>query len=205
MSVCAQSKAFSTVTECVGSESVSRCGTPLTWPDGTPKSFGNAFATTVKQKNDALTRAQLIEQFDLDPETGFIARKNRAPNEKLEGGYVRYFVNGKRYLGHRLMWLYVYGDFPVEDIDHINRNRSDNRICNLRLVSAAENKQNQNLYKNNSSGYRGVRIYKPSGKWVAVIKANCKRFHLGYFKTQDEAIAMYESARKKLHIAGVAV
>ena len=71
-------------------------------------------------------------------------------------GYYTVKVNGTSYRVHRLIWLYVYGDFPKEDIDHKNRIRNDNRLCNLRAVSRTDNCQNISLPSHNKSGHIGV-------------------------------------------------
>ena len=87
---------------------------------------------------------------------------------------------------------------PLEGqiVDHKNRNGLDNRIINLRLCSKAENNQNKNISKNNKSGYRGVSLYKPNGKWIARLMVNKKAIHLGYFDTPEEANAAVVAARE---------
>ena len=84
-------------------------------------------------------------------------------------------------------------------IDHINHDTLDNRKDNLRIVTPQQNAYNKNVYKNNESGYTGVHLYKPSGKYMAYIKADGKRKHLGYYKTIEEAYKAYVRASHELH------
>ena len=117
-------------------------------------------------------------------------------------GYERFQVMGKKFMAHRLAWLYMTGNWPSQ-IDHINRNPSDNRWLNLREVSNAENCQNKSIRSDNKSGVAGV-TYKewPMGKcWHAAIVANNKRIQLGHFYTKEEAIAARLAAEKVHHIS----
>ena len=99
-------------------------------------------------------------------------------------GYVYIKINNKQYAAHRLAWLYVYGEFPLEQIDHINRCRSDNRIANLRAVNNAANAMNRNIRKDNSTGVNGVSFDGTSKKYRAYI---CGK-HLGSYETFDAAV-----------------
>lgn len=105
-------------------------------------------------------------------------------------------MSPKQYLAHRLAWLYIYGEFPKNQIDHINGDGTDNRIVNLRDVTAAENMKNQTIYKNNTSGAVGVRWNKRDRKWRAHINNNKKQIHLGSFDEKSEAV----KARKEAEI-----
>lgn len=100
-------------------------------------------------------------------------------------------------LAHRAAWAIHYGKWPDETIDHINGNRSDNRIVNLRDVSHHENMKNVRTPVTNTSGHIGVTLFKPNGKWVAGIKVNGKRLYLGYFDTIEEAVAVRKAAEAK--------
>lgn len=108
-------------------------------------------------------------------------------------GYVRICINQKTYPAHCLAWLYVYGEYPQKQIDHINHDKQDNRIVNLRLVDNLENHKNMPRQKNNTSGVTGVSFRRNANKWVSHIKANGKFIHLGIFNTKEEAI----NSRKK--------
>lgn len=111
-------------------------------------------------------------------------------------GHLGIEINGKRYLSHRLAWLYVFGHWPKNQIDHINRIRDDNKLSNLRDVEILENLQNKGNYKNNTSGYKGVVVNK-SGKFIAQITINGKSKYLGSYKTPQEASDVYQNAFEK--------
>ena len=112
-------------------------------------------------------------------------------------GYVRIRILGTRYMAHRLAWLHVYGVPPAQDIDHINRVRSDNRIQNLRLAFAFENKQNQNVLTTNTSGVTGVR--RLGEAWAAFIGFKGVCHYLGSHKTFEKAVEARLAAERKLH------
>jgi len=115
-------------------------------------------------------------------------------------GYISISINRNRYLAHRLAWLYENGDWPKQDIDHINGNRSDNRIENLRDVSHQVNCQNKrSIGKQNTSGFLGVNWRKDRQKWRAVISTRRKQKFLGFFDTAQEAHQAYLIAKRKLH------
>lgn len=102
-------------------------------------------------------------------------------------------IDGKNYLAHRLAWFYVYGEWPKNQIDHINRIKTDNRIFNLRDVDNSTNQHNNALRKHNTSGTTGVMNCKSRNCWGAQIYVNNKRIYLGIYKTKEDAIL----ARKK--------
>nr|DAX35480.1 MAG TPA: endonuclease [Caudoviricetes sp.] len=101
-------------------------------------------------------------------------------------GYLVGNIGSKSYLVHRLIWLYVYGYLPNQ-IDHIDHNKANNRITNLRDVSNTENQKNCSVSKNSSTGVNGVSLHKPTGKYRAYVMVNKKQIHLGLFETLDEA------------------
>lgn len=101
---------------------------------------------------------------------------------------------GARELAHRLAWLYYYGEWPADDIDHINGNRDDNRISNLRLASRSQNNVNSVVPKNNTSGHKGAYYDKRRGHWVAEIWVYKRKIWLGSFPTTAEAGAAYQGA-----------
>lgn len=116
-------------------------------------------------------------------------------------GYVHMSVNGCVCYGHRLAWLYVYGEWPSEQIDHINGQRDDNRIANLRDVSHTENCHNKRaaLPSNKSSGLLGVSWSQVMNKFVAQIVCNGVSHRLGYFDDKHEAHAEYVKAKRVMH------
>lgn len=114
------------------------------------------------------------------------------------GGYLKIYVYGKAYAVHRLVWFMHKGYFPTKIIDHIDRNRRNNRIENLREVTRSENAKNVGVTKANTSGVKGVRFNKASNAWFATIRKDNKKIHLGSFKNIDDAKKAYEDACKKL-------
>lgn len=117
-------------------------------------------------------------------------------------GYVTVCVGGKTYLGHRIVWMLHNGYFPENHIDHINRNRGDNRIENLREVSRTCNMRNSGMRTDNTSGVKGVCWNKKTCKWVAIIKVGGKQFTLGYHEDLLEAVCLRLAAEQELGWAG---
>lgn len=117
-------------------------------------------------------------------------------------GYRQIRLCRKSYLAHRLAWLYVYGEMPKSDIDHIDRNPKNNSINNLRLCTHSENHQNVGLRSSNSSGYSGVFQVKRNLKWIAYININKKRVTLGTFETKEDAIEARKKGKEKYHTFG---
>lgn len=113
-------------------------------------------------------------------------------------GYVRVKLLNKKYLAHRLAWFIVHKQWPESQIDHINGNRSDNRIDNLRVVDQSGNSQNRRVkQKNNQSGYFGV--HASGKKWRAQIRINKRLLHLGLFETPELASMAYIEAKRSIH------
>ena len=146
-------------------------------------------------------RNQFMGLLKYNPEAGeFIWRisRGRIREGAIAGmynkiGYLVIGIMGKIYYGHRLAWLFTYGEWPRFDIDHINRVTSDNRICNLRQATRSENSANS---KSRSPYLKGARPAK--GKWAAYISHNYKVIYLGLFNTEQEAHAAYMDAAIKL-------
>ena len=114
-------------------------------------------------------------------------------------GYIRVFVDGKSYLAHRIVYL-MHRGVMAEELDHINRNKTDNSIDNLRCVTRLVNAQNKGSYRNNSTGYRNVHKH-PKGRFEAGIRVNGKRVYLGLFDTPEQASQAAESARQQFYKA----
>lgn len=106
--------------------------------------------------------------------------------------YISRYLDGKITYLHREI-LQAHGSFVV---DHINGNPLDNRRKNIRICSRQQNTWNSKLNRKNTSGYKGVSLHKPSGKWVAKIKVNMKRIHLGLHKEKLDAARAYDNAAK---------
>lgn len=159
-----------------------------------------------------LTQELLRQLLDYDPVTGLFRWKPRSKerfsaasswlmwNKRYAGtlaggvskkGYVLIRVEHTRYPAHRLAWLYVHGAWPVDQIDHINLSKKDNRIANLRECTMSQNKANSALSSNNTSGFKGVAWCKNLKKWRAYLRFSGKRISLGYYHTPSDAHAAY--------------
>jgi hypothetical protein len=114
-------------------------------------------------------------------------------------GYLQIMIDGRRYHAHRLAWLYQTGQWPVEQIDHVNGIPDDNRFLNLRESTHSQNQHNRRKARNNVSGYKGVYWHRRTKSWVASIMLHRKRIHLGRFDTLDAAHAAYTAAAERLH------
>lgn len=151
-------------------------------------------------RND-LTAQRLRELVHYDPRTGIFVRKTGRNAGKIIGTperkWLQMNLDRQPYRAHRLAWLYVFGEWP-NIIDHINGDRHDNRIDNLRSVDKRINAQNiRSASRNNRSGFLGVsRI---GLKWRASIYTNGVSLRLGPFETPEIAYAAYLSAKRKLH------
>lgn len=157
-----------------------------------------------------LTQVRLREVLNYDETTGFFSwrtdKASTVPAGKRAGsfhqrGYRIICLDGRRYREHRLAWLWCKGEFPTAYIDHINGDRSDNRIENLRDVTKAVNQQNLRAAQSNSStGLLGVRAHsKRKNCFDAFIKVDERRIYLGRFKTAEAAHAAYMTAKRNLH------
>jgi hypothetical protein len=153
--------------------------------------------------NPAIDPRDLVEY---DPETGefrwlFTRGKLRAGMvagyKFKKTGYITIMVNWKRMYAHRLAWYFVYNEWPNGHIDHINRNTSDNRICNLRVVDNSHNQRNRKIAAHNKSGITGIWFSKKENKWEAYITIRRKRTRLGRFSEKADAIAARKAAEKE--------
>lgn len=154
---------------------------------------------------DILTQDILKQELHYDTNTGIFTRISGKKVGRVAGGYrksdgyLQVTILGRSYLCHRLAWLYVYGHFPKNQLDHINGIGVDNKIQNLRECVVFENGQNRKLSCINTSGYTGVSYHKTSKKWRAVIKYKNKKYELGYFTNVDDAHFAYVDAKTKFH------
>lgn len=111
-------------------------------------------------------------------------------------GYPSGVLLRQTFYAHRVIWAIFYGEWPEQQIDHINHNRADNRIVNLRLASHTQNMRNQPMKKNNTSGVTGVSWDVSSKKWQATIRAEGRRIHLGHFCEKQAAVDARLNAEK---------
>ena len=115
-------------------------------------------------------------------------------------GYKTGKVSGVKMMAHRVVWAVCHGAWPVDMIDHINRNRSDNRIANLREADAMLNASNQKYFADNPHVTVGVQLEKRRSRWRAAINVAGHSIKLGYFRTEPEAIAARKAAEKVLRV-----
>lgn len=166
-----------------------------------------------------LSAADVRALLDYDPETGrFVwrmrpggTRSDNVFNTKFggkaaghirENGYLQLLIKGRIYVGHRVAWVWMTGKWPTEEIDHINMDRGDNRFCNLRESTKAENLRNTTVRKNSKTGLKGVTFHDRSSKgrcYRATIGFRREHIHLGYFSTPEEAHAAYVRAAQEHH------
>lgn len=152
-----------------------------------------------------VTQEYLKSVLNYDPDTGIFTWKvNKSKRSKIGtvagyiyNGYVIIEINNKSYKAHRLAWLYQYGEFPENCIDHINCNRSDNRICNIRKATKLQNSQNYKTPVTNKSGVKNVSWYKSLNKWVVSLSINGKKKTIGYFEDLEFAELVAVEARNK--------
>lgn len=152
--------------------------------------------------------AELVREYlDYDENTGKLFWRKRPSRSRMpvgseagslhQAGYIQVTFFANRIYAHRLVWWWWYGEEPADFIDHINRNRADNRITNLRLATATENCQNTD-----AKGYvlLNRNLQKP---WQAKIVSEGVRTHLGYYATKEEARSAYLRAKRVLHRYGM--
>lgn len=183
--------------------------TKLTHLDGDPANhrIANLSLQGLRQKPTAERVRQLL---GYDENSGVFTWKICPSSKALEGeaagaadlaGYWVLCIDGTRQHAHRIAWLYVHGEWPKRVIDHINGDRADNRIENLRDVPHAHNIQNvkRAAKSNKNSSLLGAHWFPRRGKWKSSIRANGKTYHLGYFNSDEEAHRAYVTAKRKLH------
>lgn len=153
-----------------------------------------------------VTQQDVIDQLHYDVTTGLMYWKHDRANGKVKAGdiassiqsktgYRRVSIDSKYYAAHRLVWLMHYGTLP-ELIDHIDGNRANNILSNLRVATKQSNAANRSKNLNNTSGYRGV-VQKGS-RYRATIGFKGVRYDLGMFDTAEQAHQAYESKSKEL-------
>ena len=153
-----------------------------------------------------LTAARLRELLHYDQDTGvFLRRRGTIAGTVRKNKYIEIRIDGFNWMAHRLAWLYVYGVPPNGQIDHINRVRADNRICNLRVATPKQNQENRSIQRNNKSGCPGVHFSNHSKKWRARIKHHGVFVELGLHKDFESAKAAYLEARQRLFTSAPAI
>ena len=162
-------------------------------------------------KESLLTLQMLRERLHYNPETGQFTYKERPGNNALIGtiagwqdknGYIGIYINRYNYFAHRLAWLYMTGDWPPGNMDHIDGNPANNSWKNLRVVSHATNMENVTKARShNKCGVLGVRRAPLNAPhpWSARIRVDYVEIHLGYFPTTELAHEAYLQAKRKYH------
>lgn len=161
-----------------------------------------------KPLND-LTADQVRSLFNYDALTGDFSWKTLPRNSKSKKlivgikeslGYLRVKILGKKYTLHRVIWLWVYGSWPDEEVDHVNGIRDDNRLDNLRQSNRTMNNQNRHYaHSNNKLGLMGVYWNKQSSLYRASIQVNNHKIHLGSFRDPHQAHEAYLDAKRQIH------
>jgi len=160
----------------------------------------------LKLNDPGVSQSDLQRMFVYDPDTGVFTRRVSCRNRKAgsvaghicTSGYWQITLNGRFLMAHRLAWLYVYGHWPNGILDHINRERADNRICNLRLADRSVNQINAKTRSDNTCGARGV-MRTRTGKYVAYAVVARKYSHGGHYQTIEEAAEAARRLRIKLY------
>lgn len=143
-----------------------------------------------------ITQERIKQVCDYEPRTGELVwkepGKKRIVGKRVGsttlGGYLETCIDRKRYLVHRLVWLWHHGCLPPEHTDHINHNRSDNRIENLRAATNRENNFNQSKRRGSTTSlWRGVDWCIRRGRWRARLHAYGSSHHIGYFDCEEDA------------------
>lgn len=148
----------------------------------------------------------LRQVLDYNPNTGKLhwiadkgarAKAGREITRLNSDGYIYFGLDGNGYLGHRMAWYLYHGEDPNFEIDHIDGNKRNNIITNLRKADRTGNNRNKTIQKNNTSGFKGVHFKKENNKWCARIFIKKKAIHLGYFESPENAYSEYCKAAKK--------
>ncbi len=166
-----------------------------------------------RQGRDLITPQRLRERLRYDPESGKLFWRDCAdmPNNwraRFAGveafksinphGYRNGTVENNVFLAHRVIWAMIHGEWPDGQVDHIDGNRQNNRLDNLRVVTNQENARNSSLRSDNTSGVMGVSWHNRDKRWVATIKDGTGKKRLGSYRDFDEAVAARKAAEKDI-------
>lgn len=156
---------------------------------------------------DHLTIYRLKQVLGFNPDTGTFTWKIALSNNtavgaiagyQRKGGYLVINIDGRSYVAQRLVWFYVTEEWPLDELDHRDLNKGNNRFENLRPASHSNNAANCHRRKDNTSGHKGVSFDKRRGKWAAYINCNGARHSLGYHDSAIVAGSAYCVAADRL-------
>lgn len=135
-----------------------------------------------------------------DPDTGVFTslETGRIVTYPHGSGYLRVCVARRDYLAHRLAWLLVHGKWPPKHIDHINGDKTDNRLCNIRPVEVWQNRANSRKGSGKSSRLKGVSRRSDCDRWAAKVSKQGVTYRLGLFTTEEAAHAAYVAKAREL-------
>ena len=150
---------------------------------------------------EIITQDYLNHHFSYDPESGSFTYKIPTRRRKVgatvgkpdKDGYLTASIGCNRIIIHRAIWMMIYGEWP-NVVDHINGDKTDNRLLNIRNVTNNENLKNSRLSKRNKSGVTGVIWHKRFNKWHVGIGVNSKLKHIGYYHSYFDAVCARKSA-----------
>ena len=155
-----------------------------------------------------LTQERLKEVLHYDDESGIFTwlscTSGRVKASEVAGslntnGYIVIKINSVQHKAHRLAYLYCVGIWPSGQIDHIDGNRTNNSIMNLREITGYENSRNSKINSNNTSGVKGVSWHKVKCRWEVRIRVDGINIHLGFYNTVEEATKVIREARELHH------
>lgn len=152
----------------------------------------------MSKSDSKLTADRARELLSYSHETGALTWRVNRSSAKAgnvagrinEDGYYRVKIDRVEHYAHRVIWLMVHGEFPAEEIDHVNRDPADNRLDNLRPATRAENSFNRGVQSSSKSGIKGVHWNKSSRSWLAILRGK----YLGSFPSKELALAARQQA-----------
>lgn len=167
----------------------------------------NRMQVLKKQKEKVLTLERLKYALNYDPLSGIFTRASvmtgssigSVCGSKKPTGYIIITIDRFLYRAHRLAWLYIHGEWPEGDVDHINRNRSDNRISNLRCVTRSQNLLNSQLRSDSKTKIKNVCFNKQANKYQVTFTFTGKQIHAGFYDTLELADSAARQFRIKIH------
>lgn len=146
---------------------------------------------------------QLKEYLEYDPLTGVFIWKRKVHSNIMIGaiagtfdkdGYIQIVFSRYMFKAHRLAWFFIHNEWPEQQLDHRDENKSNNSISNLRLATGTQNNANRGPYSNNQLGVKGIRKYRQ--KYIAQITVSGQCLYLGLYNTVEEASDAYAKAAK---------